>query len=279
MTNPATSSERASPSERIASGARTRSPFLDCRAGQLASGGPRRRSRWLAGVVVIATAFTQNEARRAIAEELTLVGDTQPRDTSNSTAVLSDRVDLKQYQLAREDFEKSLASLQVMSRSWPEPDAVKWAAELTATYERWAKLPQQLFELHDDPIKNRPALQLARFHVQPLRVQILGEIDTMIGIQKTREAASQNRELMADLAGFESSFDAMATNVMAYGASGEADFKIGYGSQLATNAVIWKSLSAKRSRLSAEQRTRLDVIAQQRAEVAELALQIVGILN
>ncbi len=181
--------------------------------------------------------------------------------------VLSDPVDVEQYHAARQEFEKSLASLQAMSGNWSDQDATRELAELTATYERWVKLPQELFDLHDNPLKNRPALRLARIQVQALRVQILDEVDHLIGIQKTREDTPQSRELVTDLVGFQTSFDAMATNLMAYAASGELNFKLGYGPQLATNATIWNSLSAKRARLSAEQQARLDVIAQQQAQL------------
>lgn len=193
--------------------------------------------------------------------------------------VLGDPLDIEQYHGARRDFEKSLASLQAMSNSWPEVNEAKWVAELSQTYERWAKLPQQLFELHDDPLKNRPALRIARVDLQALRVRILDEIDVMIGLQKTRESLSQSSGLMADLLAFQSSFDAMATNLMAFATSGELNFKLAYGPQLATNATIWNALSAKRARLSPEQRDRLDAIARYRAQVSELALQIVTVLN
>jgi signal transduction histidine kinase/DNA-binding NarL/FixJ family response regulator len=192
--------------------------------------------------------------------------------------VLSDPLDIEQYHMAREAFEKSLASLQAMSRNWPDEEA-RWVAELTETYEGWVKLPQHLFELHDNPLKNRPALRIARVDIQALRIRILEQIDTMIDIQKRRGASPQNRELLADMLGFQTSFDAMATNLMAYGASGELNFKLAYGPQLATNAAIWNALSGKRHLLSAEQRAKLDAVAQDRAEFAELALQIVSILN
>ena len=193
--------------------------------------------------------------------------------------VLGDPLDIEQYKVARREFEKSLASLQAMSNSWPDVNEATWVAELTQTYERWAKLPQQLFELHDDPLKNRPALRMARVDLQALRVHILDEIDIMIGLQKTRGSSSQNNGLMTDLLAFQTSFDAMATNLMAFATSGELSFKLAYGPQLATNATIWNALSAKRARLSAEQRDRLDTIARYRAQVSELALQIVTVLN
>jgi signal transduction histidine kinase/DNA-binding NarL/FixJ family response regulator len=193
--------------------------------------------------------------------------------------VLSDPWDREQYDTARRGFERNLAELTSMSADWPEGDAASWVAELTSTYERWARLPSQLFELHDNPLKNHPALRVARVDLQSRRVQILDDIDTLIGLQKRREATPQNRELLASMLGFQTSFDAMATNLMAYGASGELNFKLAYGPQLATNAAIWNLLWAKRVLLSHEQTARLDSIARRRAEVAELALQIVGILN
>ncbi|HEX6705988.1 MAG TPA: ATP-binding protein [Albitalea sp.] len=192
--------------------------------------------------------------------------------------VLSDPADREQYELARRNFETQLRTLQSMSSQWA-PEEASRVSELTATYARWVMLPQQLFDLHDNPLKNRPALKLARVDLQSRRVQILDHIDTIIRLQKAREATPQNRGLLADLLGFQTSFDAMATNLMAYGASGELNFKLAYGPQLATNAAIWNALSARRALLSSEQQARLDEIARQRFEVAALALQIVAILN
>ena len=193
--------------------------------------------------------------------------------------VLSDPQDVELYHAARREFEKSLAALQAMSGSWSEAEEAKWVTALAQTYARWAQLPQQLFDLHDDPLKNRPALRIARVELQALRVLILDEIDATITLQKARELAPQNRGQMGDLLAFQTSFDAMTTNLMAYATSGELNFKLAYGPQLATNATRWNTLSAKRSQFSAEQRTRLGAIARYRAEVAELALRLVSIVN
>ncbi len=105
------------------------------------------------------------------------------------------------------------------------------------------------------------------------------QVDAMIHTQKTRGTSPQNRELLADMVGFQTSFDAMATNMMAYGASGEFNFKLAYGPKLATNAAIWNALAGKRPLLSAKQQAQLDALAQERARFAELALQVVMILD
>ncbi|HSI60419.1 MAG TPA: response regulator [Ideonella sp.] len=193
--------------------------------------------------------------------------------------VLSDPQDLHQYQTARREFEASLASLQAMSNSWPEADAARLVSELTADYVRWEGLPKQLFDLHDNPLKNQPALRLSRVDVQATRVQVLDDIARISELQGRRASSPQARELVADLLRFQTSFDAMVTNLIAYGASGELSFKLAYGPQLSTNAAAWHSIVAKRALLDDAQNALLDDLARQRTLVTELALRIIGIQN
>ncbi|MDO8770346.1 MAG: ATP-binding protein [Burkholderiaceae bacterium] len=247
----------------------------------------------LAGVTLLVVALAFVAGRNATVDISVAEGVRAPASLASAQAqasllrmqlhvrgylVLSDPLDIEQYHVARQAFEENLAALQAMSGNWPAEEAT-WMSELSSAYARWAKLPPQLFRLHDDPLKNRPALRITRIDIQALRIRILDGADVMIGIQKTRGVSTQNRELLADLLGFQTSFDAMATNLMAYGASGELNFKLAYGPQLATNAAIWNKLSGKHRLLSAEQQVQLDAIAHDRAELAGLALQIVSILN
>ena len=189
--------------------------------------------------------------------------------------VLGDVQDIEQFQAHEREFEKNLSALQSLSRSWSREDAAK-VAQLTSAYESWVKLPQTLFDLHDNPLKNRPALRLARMEVQPRKVEVLSLLEQVIDIQKDREPTASNRVLLADLVGFQASFDAMVTNLMAYASSGELNFKLAYGPQLSTNAALWQDLSSGRAGLTGEQREHFDTIARRRAEISELALQIVG---
>ncbi|MBW8758106.1 MAG: HAMP domain-containing protein [Burkholderiales bacterium] len=193
--------------------------------------------------------------------------------------VLSDPADIEQYRAARKSFEAEMAALQSMSNQWPEAEDARAVRALVDGYRAWAELPQQLFELHDSPLKNRPALRLARVEVQTRLVRILDAVDGIVERQKLREGDVRSRELLADLLNFQTSFDAMATNLMAYGASGEVNFKLTYGPQLATNAAAWKALSARRGQLDARQRELLEVIARNRAEVTDLALRIVSVVS
>jgi signal transduction histidine kinase/ActR/RegA family two-component response regulator len=193
--------------------------------------------------------------------------------------VLSDPQDVEAYNVARRTFENGLTALQSLSAGWPEEETRRWVAELTAGYARWVTLPQPLFDLHDNTFKNRPALRLAKVDVQALRIRILGHVATIIDIEKARQAPSQGRDLMEHLLGFQSSFDAMAINLMAYGASGELNFKLGYGPHVANNAVEWNALLARRDLLSEEQKASLDAISHDRVELSNAALEILNILN
>jgi hypothetical protein len=160
--------------------------------------------------------------------------------------VLSDPQDVQQYQVARREFEDRLAALQAMSNSWAETGAARLVSDLTTDYRRWEGLPKQLFDLHDNPLKNQPALRLCRVDVQARRVQVLDGVSRILELQRSRESSPHSRELVSDLLRFQTSFDAMVTNLIAYGASGELSFKLAYGPQLSTNAAAWNAVAARR---------------------------------
>ncbi|HUG23463.1 ATP-binding protein [Piscinibacter sp.] len=192
--------------------------------------------------------------------------------------VLSGAEDIEQYHVARQDFEKSLASLHALAAHWEAVDQRRVQA-LSDGYAAWKRLPLQLFELHEDTLRNRPALRLSRVDVQARRVRVLAETEAMIDLQRARGGSEVNRETLAAIFSFQSSFDALATNVMAFGASGESNFKLTYSPQLVANAALWDALQARRPWLTPRQREHLDRIAQARVELTELALQVRAILD
>jgi signal transduction histidine kinase/DNA-binding response OmpR family regulator len=110
-------------------------------------------------------------------------------------------------------------------------------------------------------------------------VRVLAETEAMIELQKARPGDEVNRETLAALLTLQSSFDALATNVMAFGASGESNFKLTYGPQLVANAAFWEALLARRRWLTPQQRVHLERIAIARAELTDLALKVRAILD
>jgi signal transduction histidine kinase/DNA-binding response OmpR family regulator/HPt (histidine-containing phosphotransfer) domain-containing protein len=187
--------------------------------------------------------------------------------------VLSDREDIGHYDAARQTFEDAMKALQELAAGWEKGERDRVQA-LTERYARWKRLPPQLFELHEDTLRNRPALRLSSIDVQGQRVRVLSETEAMIKLQKARPADAVNREVLVEMLTFQSSFDVLATNVMAFGASGEGNFRLTYSPQLVTNAALWDGLYARRPLLTPEQRAHLDRIAAARAELIELTLRI-----
>ena len=110
--------------------------------------------------------------------------------------MLSDRQDIEQYEAARQAFEKELTSLQGLTIGW-EDDERKRVQALTDGYARWKRLPPQLFELHEDTLRNRPALRLSSVDVQARRVRVLAETEAMIELQKARPEADCVSEQIA----------------------------------------------------------------------------------
>ena len=192
--------------------------------------------------------------------------------------VLSDPLDVEQYDAARAAFEKALASLQRLTAGW-ETDERGRVQALTEGYARWKLLPPKLFKLHQDTLRNRPALKLARIDVQAQRVRALAGIESMIELQQARPGDTVNRENLAAMLSFRSSLDALVTNVMAFGASGENNFRLNYGPQLVANASDWDALNARRPWLSAAQRAHLDQVAAARTAMTDLALQVRAIMD
>jgi len=86
--------------------------------------------------------------------------------------VLGEPLDIEQYYVITSRHSRWIWRRCARSR---RPGARRGARGLAVTrdYEQWVRLPQQLFELHDNPLKNRPALRLARLEVQPRRVEVL----------------------------------------------------------------------------------------------------------
>ena len=62
------------------------------------------------------------------------------------------------YNKAKEHFEENLALLNALSADWTKDDDIQRLNDLKVIFDAWSPIPEQLFELHDDPIANQQAL-------------------------------------------------------------------------------------------------------------------------
>ncbi|MCB9101650.1 MAG: GAF domain-containing protein [Anaerolineales bacterium] len=188
--------------------------------------------------------------------------------------VLGDLKNIDDYNKAKAIFETNLAQLEMLSENWPDAQDIHRLNELKSMFEAWSPISERLFELHDNPQENRPALRLERLEFHPLNQVILQNLDQIIDIQEQRDPAIKNRELLATVVDLKTSFQAMATNLHGYATSGDLTFKYGYASNLNANRLAWENLEANKSLLTVNQLGLFADVTQTRKELLLLPLKI-----
>jgi len=185
--------------------------------------------------------------------------------------VLGNPANIDDYNAARQTFEANLAEMETLVT---DPENSRRLTELKRIYADWIGLTERLFDLHDNPLKNQPAIQLYRAQVRPLNVAILGDIAGLIEIQRQRPPSPENSDLLNNMIGFQTSFDAMMTSLYGYAEVGNLNFKSGYMTRLPLNTAAWENLRRRRDLLTEAQQTRLSSIAQAREKLFDLPFEI-----
>lgn len=192
--------------------------------------------------------------------------------------VLSDVQNIDDYNKAKEVFEINLAELEALSVNWTDDDAHR-LKELKDIYEVWVPIPKRLFELHDNPSENQPALRMESLEYQPLRADLVDEVDLLVELQRQKASSTKNDELLADMADFQISLLAMASALRAYVLTGDLTFKFEYSQHLDTNSSVWQNLQSQKDLLTDNQQPLIDSIAQTRQQLLALAPKIVEIIE
>jgi signal transduction histidine kinase/DNA-binding NarL/FixJ family response regulator/CHASE3 domain sensor protein len=187
---------------------------------------------------------------------------------------LGDPKNIDDYNRARQAFEDNLAEMDQLLQDSTDSTNQRRLAELKIIFANWGTLPNQLFSLHDNPRKNQPGLHIYHSQVRPLSVSILGEIGDIVQIQRQQESSPDQSDLLSNMINFQTSFDAMITNLHAYAALGDLTFKAGYTTRLPLNTAAWENFYRKKKELTPEQQLKLDKIALAREELFNLPFQI-----
>lgn len=171
--------------------------------------------------------------------------------------------------------ETGLQELETLSVNWANTEKIEHLATLRTTFEEWVTLSKQLFELHERPLQNQLALNIARLQVRPLVVSTLSEIDSAIKIQQSQQNIEEDRQLLTDMMTFRSSVEVMTINLHAYAAAMDKTFKTGYSTYLVMNSTVWERLKSHSADLTSEQQESFKIIAENRKALLELSLQII----
>lgn len=165
------------------------------------------------------------------------------------------------YEDARNRFEEHLATLDTLSPNWTNDENKTRLEQIKEVYETWKVLPQQMFDLRDDPLANQPAQNILVSQGAPRIATVLGDITIMIDIQAEREPSETNTQILKDMADFRGSWNGMAAGIRGYLANLNPLFLTEYETALTTNNDAWNRLiSHPRSSFTSEQLTALDEI-------------------
>lgn len=188
--------------------------------------------------------------------------------------VLSDLESIDDYNKAKDIFEINLTQLETLATTWTDPADIQNLKDLKAIFEAWYPTSERLFELHDNPLENQPALRIESIEYRPLNITILRQVDRLIELQKQQNPSAENRELLAEMVSLQAAFQAMVTNLRAYATSGDLAFKFGYATNLDANSAAWQDLLSRQSRLTDEQQKLFESISQNRTQLLALPLLI-----
>lgn len=179
------------------------------------------------------------------------------------------------YQQARHEFEQELPQLRGLSQSSADRDFDQSLIQLRKLYDAWLPLPDQLFQLRDNLLKNQPALRLLDQQGEVRIARILANTQQILEIQEARS----DLVLFKDITKFQSSFALMISALRSYLVTRNLSFRFEYGGYLKSNQVVWTELEKQRAYLTPNQQASLDQIAVEREQLLKLAPQMIEIVE
>ena len=210
---------------------------------------------------------TALEASRAQANLLRMQADVR------AYLALGDPEYRESYAASAQDFEADLSRLEERKLDL-DVENQRRLIRLRVACDRWAELPEQLFELRDDQLDREPAYRLLATEGIRYAGQVLIATNTMIETQGQRESSVQNLAVLEDMAKFQGNFAAMLSALRGYVTTRNRIYRGEYEVNLVDNQNAWEQLSGKRSALTDNQQELFDKIAQNREAFLALPEQI-----
>jgi len=147
--------------------------------------------------------------------------------------------------------------------------------ELRLAYDQWSKLPDPLFELHDDQLDREPAYRLLATDGTTYAGKALIKINEMITTYPIDKAPKiDDLGVLQDMARFQGTFAAMFSALRGYVTTRNRIYRGEYEVNLTDNQVVWQRLSSHRSAMTNSQQQQLDDIATNRDSFLRLPDQL-----
>lgn len=183
------------------------------------------------------------------------------------------------YQRAQQTFEQDLAQLEGLSTQWEDAERHKVFSGLLETYTNWRTLPEQLFDLRDNPLENQPALRIVSIEGEPNFLLVLERATVIFREQMRREPSPLNYSVLRDISDFENSFALMTAYLRSYVFTHNAEFKQLYDIHQARNEAAWQRLNRARQYLTPGQQAQMDTIARNLGKIYALAPRAFNVLE
>lgn len=179
------------------------------------------------------------------------------------------------YQAARHSFEQRLLALEQLLE---QTNANKSAAQLdalVAVYKGWVALPEEVFSLRDDDLKNQPAMALLEQDGELAIAAITADLETLIAEQTT----GGNGLLLADLVDFKLSFALSTVALRSYLLTQDSRFRFDYATYRQANAAAKARLWPQRQQLPREQQLVLEQVLTQHQQLLPLTDELFAIVE
>jgi len=186
---------------------------------------------------------------------------------------------IEDYNLYKGKFKANLADLVTLSTRWNNQQNIVRLNELQILFAEWSTLPEQLFELHDSPRKNQPALRLAHLDLQPLYQHILDDLNRLIEMQEQVAQTEEGFILLKEMIDFRASFEIMVVGLRAYSITEDETSRFTFVNNLTKNEAAFNKITQKQPLLTVEQQQLLDTIQKTRHQLLEFPPQIIEIIN
>ncbi|NET10414.1 MAG: response regulator [Symploca sp. SIO2B6] len=184
----------------------------------------------------------------------------------------------RQYNSSRIEFEKKIEQLLQLSAQQRQGVDTQELNQLYDTYQEWIQLPPKLFSLKDNVLENEPALKLLE-EKEVLIAGILARAESMIQIQESRPASSQNTLLLRDMADFQASFSLATSALRGYLANQYYSLRYDYTGYAEASDKAWKVLVDQVEAMTPEQQASLKILEGLRDEFQPFPKQVFDILE
>ena len=162
-----------------------------------------------------------------------------------------------------DEIEPSLEKMTEMSANWTNQENVAALGLIKNKLNEFKRYQQEIETMANTP-SNTPATEILLNKAAPLAAGIVGNITTVIDLEKKLPATPERKQLLGMMADFRGSFGMGLASIRAFLLSGDPSFKSDFEKLWETNLARFKSLINASHLFTAEQKKAFATLSQER---------------